>query len=268
MHYTRISLVLLLLAVFAMPTTGFAASGSIDSDTLTAKYGKITLTGEADVEEVRVYIKNEKGKTVYKSKDIEVEDGEWESKISKKLKVGEYEVSLRGKDGKKLVELESGTLEILSKNSSKKSSKTSGTLAVSMVPLLSGGTAAPGSSVPVSYIQVKNTGSTTVSIDGFNLSENGSAPDTVVTGFSVSDDKGGSRATMEGTFKKGLAFVPLKADVAPGQLRIFTIKAILSNSFGSSAGTQLKIDVAGVETKAKSIKAAFPLRGTTFVLGY
>lgn len=264
MHYLRTLVLIFVLAAFAVPSAALAASGSIDADTLTANYGKITLAGEADVETVRLFIKDEKGKTVYKSKDIEVEDGEWESKVSKKLKVGEYEVSLRSKDGKKLIELASSELKVLSK----KTKKTSGTLAVSMVPLLSGGTAAPGSSVPVSYIQVKNTGSTTVSIDGFTLKENGSAPDTVVTGFSVSDDKGGSRATIEGTFKKGLAFVPLKAAVAPGQLRIFTIKAILSNSFGSALGTQLKIDVAGVETKAKGVKAAFPLRGTTFVLGY
>jgi len=140
-----------------------------------------------------------------------------------------------------------------------------GTLSVSQLPLLAGGSAAPGASVPVAYIKVSNPGTAATSLAGFSLKQSGSAPTDVITSFATNDDKGGSRATAKAEFEGKEAFVPLQATVAPGQTRIFTIKAQLASGSGASAGKQLMLDVASVDTGA-SARGAFPIRGTTWTL--
>lgn len=145
-------------------------------------------------------------------------------------------------------------------------------LSVSMLPLLAGGQTGAGASVPVAYIKVTNRGTGTASIKGFSLNERGTASaETDVIGFTTSDDKGGSRTTIggiEGTKAAAgeRAFVPLAADLAPGQIRIFTIKALLSATH-HEAGKTLVFDVASVDTSA-NVSAAFPLSGVTWFLTY
>ncbi|HYD93572.1 MAG TPA: hypothetical protein VEB18_03945 [Candidatus Paceibacterota bacterium] len=259
------ALALLIGLIMAMPGMAFAADGSFDDSSLSGVTRKVTLTGETDATKVRIVVENEDGKKVYTSRTIKVRDGEWRARISKNLKPGDYEVTLYDDSGKKRVELDTATLTVTSKNGSSKSSSKGGELAVSGVPLLMGGTANANTSVPVAYIKVTNKGKSDTSISGFNLVETGSAPDSVVTGFSTSDDKGGSRSTVSATFnKKGQAFVPLAATLAPGQFRIYTIKAVIGSN--TSFGSQLRINVAGIETGAKTT-AAFPIIGTTFTLG-
>lgn len=147
-----------------------------------------------------------------------------------------------------------------------------GEVAVSPIPLLSGGVAAAGASIPVSYVRVSNVSDEAATIYGFDLEQNGAADSDVVIGFSTSNDKGGSRATIggaEGTvqFEDGKAFVPLKATLAAGEFRIFTIKAILSKDSSGSFGKPLMIDVSGIDTPA-DIRGSFPIRGTTWTLGF
>jgi len=144
-------------------------------------------------------------------------------------------------------------------------------LTASSLPLLTGGYAAPGASVPVAYLKLVNTSTSVATVHGVWLQQNGSADTSAVIGFSTVDDKGMNRTTLggeEGTtpFKDDVAYVPLlNATLAPGQLRIFTIKAQLSKALSSSLGSTLMIDVSSLDTAAE-IKSDFPIRGTTWML--
>ena len=144
------------------------------------------------------------------------------------------------------------------------------TIAVQSIPLLVGGTAHSGKSVAVSYLQITNIGKEGALLKGFWVKQNGSAPATSVIGLSTVDDKGGSRGLTGGTegstpFQNGLAFAPTDAFFAPGQMRLFTIKAIMTNAVSAYIGTQLTIEVASVETTA-AVKGQFPIRGTTWTI--
>lgn len=146
------------------------------------------------------------------------------------------------------------------------------TLFVESVPLLSGGIARAGTSVPVSYLYLRNTGKDYTTLTGFWVTQNGSASTKAVIGFTSVDDKEiahGATGGSEGTtpFKNGSAFVPMDIVFTPGQERLFTIKAILTSDVSSYAGTQLKIDVTGVESNAQE-SGVFPIRGTTWTIGY
>lgn len=157
-------------------------------------------------------------------------------------------------------------------SSADESTSSGGSVSVSAIPLLSGGVAALGASVPVSYIKVYNPSTEPAVVNGFTLTQNGSADADVVIGFSTNDDKGGSRATIGGTegtklFKNGKAFVPLKASIGPGKFSIFTIKAQLSRIASGDAGKSLMLDVASIDTTA-SIRGTFPIRGTTWTLNF
>lgn len=152
------------------------------------------------------------------------------------------------------------------------SNSSGGSVSVSAIPLLSEGVAALGASVPVSYIKVYNPSTEPAVVNGFTLTQNGSADADVVIGFSTNDDKGGSRATIGGTedtklFKNGEAFVPLKASIGPGKFSIFTIKAQLSSVASGNTGKSLVLDVASIDTTA-SIQGTFPIRGTTWTLNF
>jgi hypothetical protein len=258
---------LLLLTLVFSPVGAFAAttkaSGSIDESSLTTSNKKPTITGETDgVRTIKLSIKNEKGKTVYTSREIKVRNDTWKVKVSKNLSYGTYEVILKGPSKKLATE----TLTISKKGSTSFSrSSAKGSIAVSAIPLLMGGTATRGASVPVAYLKVTNLGTASTTIDGVTLVEKGSAPDNVVVGFSTSDDKGGSRSTTSNVFKNGLVTVPLNVELAPGQMRIYTIKAILGQT--GSYGRQLMIDTSAVDFNG-SVKGVFPIRGTTWTLGF
>ena len=141
---------------------------------------------------------------------------------------------------------------------------------VADVPLLSGGNAFGGMSVPVSYIQVTNTGKNATSLRGFKMTQQGSAPGLSVVGFSIIDDKGGSSGFTGGVvgstpFVNGSATALSDATLLPGQRKLFTIRAIMASTLSGYRGTQLKLDVSGVETEA-TVSGTFPIRGTTWVL--
>lgn len=243
---------------------------SFDEDTLETDKNKPTISGEAEgTKTVRLEITDEKGKRVFKSKVLRVKGGEWDARVTKSLKDGTYDVALFGQKGAEIDLIATSTLVIGEGGSSAgtASTKMGGTLLVSAIPLLSGGNAAPGSSVPVAYIKVENTGSSASSIEGFTLKQNGSASTDAIVNVQTNDDKGSSRYTTSGVglFKNGSVFVPLPNVIAPGQFRIYTIKVGLSGTSGSYAGSTLMLDVTGVTTGAK-VPSALPIRGTTWVL--
>lgn len=258
------------LVMGALPATVSAATpdASFNEETLTTTSTKPKLSGEAeDVRTVRLIIENEDGKRVFRSREARVnKDGEWKIRVTKKLKEGEYDVSLVGPRSTDYEVLETDTLVVTNKKDLKKSSgKKAGTVYMASLPLLMGGTGTAGASVPVAYVKVGNPSKETVAISGFTLKQNGSADVRAVTGFSTSDDKGGSRATVASAFKNGSSFVPLPATLAPGEVRIYTIKANLAGSLGAYAGATLMLDVVGAETSATN-SSKFPIKGTTWTL--
>ena len=144
------------------------------------------------------------------------------------------------------------------------------TLAIQSIPLLVGGTVHAGKSVAISYLQITNIGKDGALLKGFWVKQNGSASTTSVIGLSTVDDKGGSRGLVGGTegstpFQNGLALAPTDAFFAPGQMRLFTIKATMTNTISAHIGTQLMIDVSSIETTA-TVKGLFPIRGTTWTI--
>lgn len=148
--------------------------------------------------------------------------------------------------------------------------KSDTTFAVALVPLLSGGVVHTSASVPISYLQITNTGKEYASLKGFWVKQNGSASVQSVINFTTIDDKGGSQGSSGGTegttpFKNGLAFAPTDAMFAPGQMRLFTIRAVLGNNISSNIGKNLMIDVASIETSAR-VEGSFPIRGTTWTI--
>ena len=149
---------------------------------------------------------------------------------------------------------------------------TSGDLVVNTVPLLAGGTARAGTSVPVAYIQLSNTGKANVAVKGFWVKQNGSANTDAIIGLSTVDDKGGSRGATGGSegntpFKNGAAWVPTDATIAPGAMKLFTIKAVLTANVSNYVGKTLVLETSKVDTSA-TIKGTLPLRGVTWTIAY
>jgi Flp pilus assembly protein TadG len=259
-------------ALAATVTVKAKAAATIDAASLATAKAKPSLTGDAtDVKTLRVVIENSAGKRLFKSKALKVRNDHWKVTSSKKLADGTYKVTVYDAKDKKQATLASGTLTVGVKGATSTSgTKSNGLIGVDALPLLSGGAASMGTSIPVAYLKVQNTSGSSVNLEGFTLKQNGSASGDSVIGFSTSDDKGGSRATIGGSegakqFKAGLAFVPLKATIETGTVRIFTIKSILSKTATADLGKQLFIDVTGV-TSNGSVKASYPIRGVAWTL--
>ncbi|HYF29073.1 MAG TPA: Ig-like domain-containing protein [Candidatus Paceibacterota bacterium] len=265
--FIGIALVAMLVALPAGASAA-SASASFADDTITARSTRPSITGEAEgTKSVRVVVRSEAGKIVYK-KDARVRDGEWTVRISKRLKAGEYDLAVYAGKSTRRDALDEGTLTIEGKKSTKKekaskSGSSDGILTVSSVPLLTGGTARLNASVPVAYVKITNQGTEEVALEGMTLQQTGTAAVSAISTFSTSDDKGGSRATVNAAFKGKSAFVPLAATVAPGQMRIFTVKAGVAPT--APLGSTLKLDVTDVTTDARVYGA--PLRGTTWTIG-
>ncbi len=146
------------------------------------------------------------------------------------------------------------------------------TMVVTFVPLLSGGIAHAGKSVPISYLQITNTGKEIAYLNGFFLQETGSAPDQSIIGLTVVDDRSTPRGAVGGTgastpFKDGLAFVPVTNEVfAPGQMHLFTIRALLAHDISPYLEKQIVLEVTGIATNAKTVLGQFPIHGTTWTI--
>lgn len=251
--------------------TAHVVTGDITDATLISEKSRPTLKGNAfGTKNVQVSIYKEGStKVLYRSNVIRVKNGIWKLKIPKKLADGIYEVVL---SGEKTFELNTITREVLTIGKiASVVEKPKTTIVVVQIPLLLGGTARGGTSASVSYLQVVNLGKEQAVIKGFVMKQNGSASTDVIAGLTVVDDTETARGSIEGAegkspFKDGSATVPIDVTLALGQMRLFTIKAILANDVAKHVGAQLKIDVIGVITTA-SIRNSFPVRGTTWTLG-
>ncbi len=144
------------------------------------------------------------------------------------------------------------------------------TLAVGGIPLLTGGTVRAGGTVSISFLQITNIGAEGALLTGFLIKQNGSADTSVVIGLSTVDDKGGSRGLVGGTegatpFKNKTALAPTEAYFAPGEMKLFTVKAMVTGNVMSYRGTDLMIEVTGLQTTA-SVQGQFPIRGTIWTI--
>lgn len=252
------------LAAHAATTSSDDAEATITSSSLSVSTGKkASLKGTAtEVNRVRVVVtSDDTDKIVYKSKILKVKNDAWKAKLTKKLKDGTYTVSVLNYDNKKHPGLVDETLAV---------GKSSAVLTAASIPLLGGGIANAGATVPVSYLQIRNTSESSVELKGFWVSQSGSASDASVIGFSSVDDKGGSRASVGGVegkaaLSKGKAFIPSTATFAPGERKLFTLKAQLPSSVESYVGSTLMLDVTGIEGNG-TFKGTFPIRGTTWTI--
>jgi hypothetical protein len=247
MQYFRNSLLLIVaVATFASQIADASTVSvvNIDASTLSSVSLKPTLSGTASgIKKVKISITKEgSSKVVFKKSSVKVKNGKWTVKVSKKLSEGSYNVDVSGTKGVLTI---GGT-----------------TFSVSSIPLLSGGTARVGTTVPISYLKVVNTGKTSGTLTGFSLRQNGSAPASAVSSFETVDGTGQIRATSS-----DILFVPTNASFAPGEMRVFTIKAVLGSASVASIGKDLKYEVTALQGNMVAT-AKFPIQGTTWTIGY
>lgn len=146
---------------------------------------------------------------------------------------------------------------------------TAGELRAASIPLLAGGTANPGELLPVIYLQVENQSTTTATIHGLRIAQGGTAPDANVIGFSSFDEQNVPTGAVGGTegatpLVGHAALVPVTATLAPGQRKLFTIKAKLSLTV--TPGSTLALSVSGIDANIP-VRASFPIRAATWVIG-
>lgn len=248
---------------------GATAVDILDSS-LSSTSSKPTISGSAPgAQSIRLVIKKEGStKTIFKSKVVKVKNCEWKVKVNKKLSDGKYTITVTQSKGIG-PRVTTDTLTI----GQEVTNISTGRLIVASVPLLSGGTTQPGTTVPISYLQITNIGSEEVFLEGFWVKQNGSAPHQSIIGFSSADDTGTLRKSSGGTegslmfSSEGFGFVPADVTFAPGQMRLFTLKATISSNTQLSAGKQLMLDVASIKTNG-STQGLFPIRGTTWSITY
>lgn len=245
------------------------AEGSIDTSSLSTKSDKPTLSGEASgTKTVQVVVRKEGStKPVFTSKHIKVKRGEWEVKSNKSLSDGTYSVELLAEKKWDLNTLDTASLTVgeeTTTTSDSSAPSSNATLSVSGVPLLFGGTAVRGSSVPVAYLKVTNAGKSAATLNGITLKQNGSASASAITALEIRDDAGVSRGiTSAKASSKGTLTASANIVLNPGQTRLFTVRATVGAS--AAAGSQLMLDVESISTNGKS-SGKFPIRGTTFTV--
>lgn len=245
------------------------ADVKIDTAKLSTSSATPAISGTASgTDTLYVEVLDSTKRSVYTSKAISVKKGNWSTKITKKLKDGTYTLAIRAEKSKGAEVLASETLTI-GKSSTKKSGRSGSTVFVEAIPLLIGGQLKTGATVPVSYLQLINLGKDPLTVKGFTVQQHGSASTDVIASLTVIDDAGrviGSGQKGDVAFKNNKATVSADLTLAGGESRLVTIKVQATNDLMRHIGTQLKLDVTGVETNG-SVSGSFPVRGTTWTIG-
>lgn len=252
--------------------TAQVVEGAFKDEALTSPSGKPTISGTAaGTKSVQLFIyKNESDKPLFTSKVITVKNGKWSTKVSKSLAKGTYIVELHGLKNIELNTIATSTLSIGIKPS-KTTATSDTTFVVETVPLLNGGIAKGGTTVPVSFLQVINIGKSKGKVESFSIKQNGTAATNAIVGFTVTDNRT-SEVVRVGSiskpivFKDGIAVIPMSASIEAQDMRLFTIQAILAANVAPHITKHLKLDVSKVATNGKEM-GTFPIRGTTWTLG-
>lgn len=247
-------------------------NGTIASSSLTAVSHTPTITGTASGTKsilLKIY-KEGDARVLYKSKAVHVKNGVWSTKVTKSLKEGVYTVELLSSKKSPLIDtLATSSLTITKKTQAIKTPVTtpqsSTTFVVESVPLLIGGTAKKGMTVPVSYLQVINIGKTPGNVESITLKQNGSAPTNVVTELSVFNERGLLSTHTGLSFVNGVATIPVTIPLAAQEMQLLTLKATLAPELSMNVGKQMKLDVTSVATNG-AMQSVFPIRGTTWTL--
>ena len=252
--------------------TVIVATGSITTTPVSMVPLKPVLAGTASgVKAVHIQIVKEGAtKPLYTSNVLRVKSGAWSTKINRTLEKGKYTILLRG--DKKTAHNIIATSSLVIGTPTKVLTKSATTFVVEPLALLVGGTVKAGASVPVSYLQVINIGKSAGTATSFTLKQNGSASTESVIGFTISNDQSPLITKVIATptsplFSNGYVVIPVNVVMTPGQMRLFTIKAIIAPSVTTDFGKQLKLDVTSVTTNA-TMQSLFPIRGTTWTIGY
>lgn len=245
-------------------------SGAIQTSLVATNTPQVLSGTASGTKIVQVYLyKKGDSKVFLKSTKVRVEDGVWNVKISKNISIGSYDVRVYG--------VKNGRRKMLVRETSYITDRpivlSTAVMSIQSIPLLLGGQARAGTSIPVSYLQVTNGNQSTTSLKGFWIKQNGTALKESVIGFTSIDDTGAFQGFIGGVegfevFKGGIAYVPISEVVfSPGQVRLFTIKAVLSRNVAAHIGTQLVLDVTSVDTSA-TIVSALPVRGVVWTITY
>jgi hypothetical protein len=211
-----------------------------------------------------IYKKGEE-ETFYKSKTIAVKNGKWSTKITRNLAKGEYKMVLLGKNADLNI-IDKGTLTI-----GKKANKDQTTFVAESVPLLVGGVIKNAGSASVAYIQTINIGKATGTVESITLTQKGNAQTSAIKGFTVTDNKSTTNVTFGSdlepvVFKEGSVTIPLSTPIKGGDMRLFTIKVLLTNTATTNLGKHIKLDVSGIQTSGLE-KMVLPIKGIAWTIG-
>ncbi|HYE23466.1 MAG TPA: Ig-like domain-containing protein [Candidatus Paceibacterota bacterium] len=223
---------------------------------------KPTISGTAD-DFKKIYVtvtKEGADKPAYK-KSVRVSNDAWKTRVSKNLPDGTYVVNVYGTSKSEDVLATKTFTAGKRSGSTSAASAESGSFSVSLVPLLMGGTARANQSVAISYIKVVNTSKESQTLTGVTLTQKGTAPASAVSSLTIKDDKDGSQGQVAVTGNS--TTVPTTSVFAPGQMKLFTIKAVLAPTASAQLGKTLQYQVTGVTGG----KGAFPIAGTTWTIG-
>ncbi len=140
--------------------------------------------------------------------------------------------------------------------------------AVSIVPVVEpqGGNAYSGTNAPVVAIGLSNTGLNNALINSIVLGEQGSAPKTIFTGFSIETASG----TLLGSSSGGLGtdstvMVPVSSTIVAGSQEIFVAYASIANNVSPALGSSFTFSVVAVNSSA-TVAGALPVSGGQYVI--
>lgn len=231
----------------------------VSIDPVISTASRPTFTGSAEgMKSVTVTVRKEGTSKKLFEKSVRVKNGEWSVRSSKTLSGGVYEITLKeSRKAKHAVATETVTVGSTATGSA--------TVSVATIPLLTGGTVRDGATVPVSYLQVRNTGSTHATLSSFSVRQAGTAHTDSIASLTVVDSLGTTVGTSSAyPFKNSIATIPTTSTLAPGEMRLYTIKTTAGNT-RSQLYKNLMLEVSAITLNGRAA-ASFPLRGTTWTL--
>lgn len=242
-------------------------SASITTKSTVKSGVKIILEGKVEgVNKVMVKIFPAGTTTpAYSTKSLTVKNEKFSFRIPKSLPDGNYRIVVQTNAQIPLV-LATSTIVV-----GKAVPVALTTLVIQKIPLLAGGTAKVGSGVAAAYLQVINVGMNPANITGFTFGQYGTAPASVMTGVSITDELGTARGAVgnmiSGTpFVGSQIFIPLVTTLAPQESRLFTVRAVVSATALGNVGQTISLALLGLGADAR-VQSTLPLTSVVWTIG-
>ena len=243
-------------------------SGSVTSPNAASSSKSVTLTGKVrgDLMTLNVTVTPFGTSTPTTSASVRVRNGGWTFPRSLSFPDGNYMIDVSvDKSGVRTV-VATSTLTV-----GNPPPVAATTLVVVPVQLLGGGTARANTNVAVAYLQLINLGSATATISGISMTQTDNAPVAAVTQLSAVSDNGLARGSVgippTTPFVGQTATIPITLTLAPREMRLVTVKALMAPNLLPYLGTKLTLMTSSVTANAK-IQSTFPIFGTIWTLGY